>query len=106
MELNKKRCVPCEAGTSPLSKIQSENYLRIVKGWTIKNMKLYKEFKFKNFKKTLKFVNKVGEIAEKEGHHPDIYFTWGKCTIELYTHSIKGLSENDFILAAKIDKIK
>jgi len=98
--------VPCEAGTSPLSKIQSENYLRIVKGWTIKNMKLYKEFKFKNFKKTLKFVNKVGEIAEKEGHHPDIYFTWGKCTIELYTHSIKGLSENDFILAAKIDKIK
>jgi len=64
MELNKKRCVPCEAGTSPLSKIQSENYLRIVKGWTIKNMKLYKEFKFKNFKKTLKFVNKVGEIAE------------------------------------------
>ncbi|MEX2017065.1 MAG: 4a-hydroxytetrahydrobiopterin dehydratase [Candidatus Pacearchaeota archaeon] len=75
-------------------------------GWKIKKGKLHREFKFKDFKKTLEFVNKVGEIAEKEGHHPDIYFTWGKCTIELYTHSINGLSENDFILASKINKIK
>ena len=76
-----------------------------LKGWKIKNKKLYKEFKFKDFKETLKFVNKIGQVAEKQGHHPDIYFTWGKCNIEIYTHSIKGLSQNDFILASKIDKI-
>ena len=82
-----------------------KKYLKKVKNWKLKNNKLYKEFKFKNFKEALKFVNKVGKIAEKEGHHPDIYFTWGKCDIELFTHNVKGLSENDFILAAKIDKI-
>lgn len=71
-----------------------KKYLKKIKNWKIKNNKLYKEFKFKNFKDTLKFVNKVGVIAEKEGHHLDIYFTWGKCNIELYTHAIKGLSEN------------
>ena len=106
MELNKKKCVPCEAGMPPMNREEIEKYSKLVAGWGLKNGKLYRSFKFKDFKETLKFVNKVGEIAEKEGHHPDIYFTWGKCTIELYTHAIKGLSENDFILAAKIDKIK
>ena len=89
-----------------MNREEIEKYSKLVAGWGLKNGKLYRSFKFKDFKETLKFVNKVGEIAEKEGHHPDIYFTWGKCTIELYTHAIKGLSENDFILAAKIDKIK
>ena len=88
-----------------MNREEIEKYSKLVAGWGLKNGKLYRSFKFKDFKETLKFVNKVGEIAEKEGHHPDIYFTWGKCTIELYTHAIKGLSENDFILAAKIDKI-
>jgi 4a-hydroxytetrahydrobiopterin dehydratase len=77
-----------------------------IKGWKIKNRKLHKEFKFKDFKETLKFVNKVGKAAEKQGHHPNIYFTWGRCIIDIYTHSIKGLSEKDFALASRINKIK
>jgi len=89
----------------PMNKEKIEKYSKLVVDWSLKDGKLYKSFKFKDFKETLNFVNKVGEIAEKEGHHPDIYFTWGKCTIELYTHAIKGLSENDFILASKINKI-
>lgn len=105
MELSKKRCVACEGGMPPMPDFLIKRYLNKVKKWKLRNGKLYKEFKFKDFKDALKFVNKVGRIAEKEGHHPDIYFTWGKCSIELYTHSIKGLSENDFILAAKIDKL-
>ena len=76
------------------------------KGWKIKKGKLQREFHFKDFKETLKFVNKVGKVAEKEKHHPDIYFTWGKCTIELYTHSAKKVTKKDFSLASKINKIK
>jgi 4a-hydroxytetrahydrobiopterin dehydratase len=67
---------------------------------------IYREFKFKDFKSALKFVNKVGKIAEREDHHPDIYFGWGFVSIQTYTHAIKGLSANDFILAAKINRIK
>jgi len=106
MDLNKKKCVACEGWMKPMLMFLVKKYLKKVKGWKLKKGRLYKEFKFKNFKEALSFVNKVGKIAEKEGHHPDIYFTWGKCNIELYTHAIKGLSENDFILAAKINKIK
>lgn len=105
MDLSKKRCVACEGGMPPMPNFLVKKYLKKVKNWNIKKGRLFKEFKFKDFKETLKFVNKVSKIAEKEGHHPDFYFTWGKCNIELFTHSIKGLSENDFILAAKIDKI-
>ncbi len=76
-----------------------------IKGWKIKNHKLCKEFKFKNFKETLEFVNKVGKLAEKQKHHPDIYFTWGKCIIEIYTHSAKKVTERDFALASKINSI-
>ena len=106
MELSEKQCVPCEGWMKPMSLSIARAYLKKVKNWKLKNKHLYKEFKFKDFKMTLKFVNKVSQIAEKEGHHPNICFTWGKCNIEIYTHAIKGLSENDFILAAKIDKIK
>ena len=105
MNLSKKKCVQCESGTSPMKKTLIKKYLKKIKEWRLKKGKLYKEFKFKDFKETLRFVNKVGKIAEKEGHHPDTYFTWGKCNIELYTHAVNGLSENDFILASKIDKI-
>jgi 4a-hydroxytetrahydrobiopterin dehydratase len=90
----------------PMPDFLVKKYLKEVKNWKLnEGGHLYKEFKFKDFKEALKFVNKVGVIAEKEGHHPDIYFTWGKCNIELFTHAVKGLSENDFILAAKIDKL-
>ena len=105
MELSKKRCIPCEAGMPPMNEEEIKKYSKMVIGWGLKVGKLYKNFKFKNFKETLKFVNKVGRVAEKQGHHPDIYFTWGKCTIEIYTHSIKRLSEKDFELASKIDEI-
>ena len=105
MNLNKK-CNPCESGTKPLSGNLIKNYLKHVKNWEIINNKLSKEFKFKDFKEALKFVNKISIIAEKENNHPDIYFTWGKCRIILFTHSINGLSENDFIVASKIDKLK
>ena len=84
--------------------------MKKVDGWDVKNNDdksyfLVKEFKFQNFLDSQNFVNKVGLIAEQEGHHPDISFGWGYCKITIYTHAIKGLAESDFILAAKIDKI-
>ena len=105
MSLAEKKCVPCEGNMAPLTKVEIEQHLKLVSGWSIKDGKVTKDFSFEDFNEALKFVNEVGMIAEKEGHHPDIYFTWGKCKIQIYTHSIKGLSENDFILAAKIDEI-
>ena len=105
MDLSKKRCVACEGGMPPMPNLLVKKYLKQVKNWKLNKGHLYKEFKFKNFKETLKFVNQIGKIAEKEGHHPDICFTYGKCNIELFTHAVKGLSENDFILAAKIDNL-
>jgi len=104
-DLSKGRCIACEGGVPKMPLFLVKKYLKLIKDWKLKKGKLYKEFKFKNFKDTLNFVNKIGKIAEKEGHHPDIFFTYGKCNIEIYTHAINGLSENDFILAAKIDKI-
>jgi 4a-hydroxytetrahydrobiopterin dehydratase len=85
-------------------------YLKKVDGWDVKENQsksfyLIKEFKFKNFLESQDFVNKVGEIAEKEGHHPDISFGWGYAKIRIFTHSIKGLAESDFILAAKVDQL-
>ena len=79
-------------------------------GWDVKNDEnksyyLFKEFSFRNFKESQKFINKVGLLAEEEGHHPDISFGWGYCKIKIFTHAIQGLAESDFILAAKIDKI-
>jgi 4a-hydroxytetrahydrobiopterin dehydratase len=107
-ELASLKCVPCR-GDQPLMK-QDEIKLMLgsVSGWTKaagKIDKIEKVFKFKNFKKAMEFVNKVAEIAEEEGHHPDILIEWNKVTLTLWTHAIKGLFENDFILAAKIDEI-
>ena len=108
--LPKKKCVPCEGGAIPFDISQIHKYQKKVDGWNIvENTKkiflLEKMFKFKNFKESQNFVNKVGDIAEKEGHHPDISFGWGYCKIKIFTHAIKGLAESDFILAAKIDNI-
>ena len=109
-ELSDKKCIPCEGNTPPFDKKEIHKYLKKVDGWHVKNddEKIYfliKEFKFKNFLESQNFVNKVGMIAEKEGHHPDIIFGWGYCKIKIFTHAIKGLAESDFIVAAKIDKI-
>ena len=109
-ELADKRCVSCEGNTLPFDVKEIHKYLKKIDGWHVKsdNEKSYfliKEFKFKNFLESQDFTNKVGIIAEKEEHHPDISFGWGYCKIKIFTHAIKGLAESDFILAAKIDKI-
>ena len=108
-DLLKKKCIPCEGGVAPLDVSEIHKYQKSVDGWNIlKNKKniyfLEKKFVFKNFLESQNFVNKVGEISEEEGHHPDISFGWGYANINITTHAIEGLSENDFILAAKIDK--
>ena len=109
-DLIKKKCVPCEGGAIPFDISEIHKYQKKVDGWSIiKNSKdiffLEKNFTFKNFKESQKFVNNVGVISEEEGHHPDIFFGWGYCNVKIFTHAIKGLAESDFILAAKIDKI-
>jgi 4a-hydroxytetrahydrobiopterin dehydratase len=109
-ELINKKCVPCEGGVSSLDISEIHKYQKIVDGWNLKQneKKIYfleKKFTFKNFIDSQYFVNKVGEVSEKENHHPDILFGWGYATIVITTHAIEGLSENDFILAAKIDYI-
>ena len=109
-DLANKKCVPCEGGTPAFDISEIHKYLKKIDGWDVKKDKsesyfIEKEFKFKNFLESQNFINKAGEIAEKEGHHPDISFGWGYAKIRVFTHAIKGLAENDFILAAKIDKI-
>ena len=109
-ELFNKKCIPCEGKMSGFDITEIHKYLKMVDGWEVKADEseiyyLIKEFKFKNFIESQNFVNKVGEIAEIEGHHPDIWFGWGYTKIKIFTHAIKGLHENDFILAAKIDRI-
>ena len=106
-DLLKKKCVPCEGGVIPFDISEIHKYQKKVDGWDIiKNDKdvffLEKNFKFKNFQNSQNFVNDVGKISEEEGHHPDITFGWGYAKINITTHAIEGLSENDFILAAKM----
>lgn len=104
--LAKKKCVPCEAGgVEPFGQEESEKYLAQVPGWALSEeaKKISRGYKFKDFVQAMDFVKKVAEIAEGEGHHPDINISYNKVKLELTTHAIGGLSENDFILAAKID---
>ena len=108
-KLFKKKCQPCEGGIIPFDISEIHKYQKKVDGWQILEEKkifyLHKKFNFKNFKESQKFTNKVGVISESEGHHPDISFGWGYADIKITTHAIEGLSENDFILAAKIDQL-
>lgn len=106
-ELAQKKCVACEGGTAPLTKDEASVFLKQLNAWTLSGDARWisKEFKFKDFAEAMKFANVVGDIAESEGHHPDMQVSWGKVVVELTTHAIDGLSENDFILAAKIDRI-
>ena len=109
-DLDKKNCIPCRGGISPFDISEIHKYLKKVDGWDVKSddektYYLIKQFKFNNFLESQNFINKVGEIAEKEGHHPDILFGWGYAKIKIFTHAINGLHESDFVLAAKIDKI-
>lgn len=96
----------CEGGVKPLKGSLLKSYLKLIKGWkVVKEHQIEKEFKFKDFKAAWKFTDNVAKLAENEGHHPDIHLSWGKVKIVTWTHAIDGLSENDFILATKIDLI-
>lgn len=107
-KLSKRKCVPCEGGVPPLTEEQAEALNAQLNDWTLIDgaALLAKSFRFPNFAKTMEFVNKVAAIAEEEGHHPDMNVSYGGVTIELMTHAIGGLSDNDFIVAAKIDEIQ
>ena len=106
-ELATKSCEPCRGGVPPLQGQELERLQREVPGWKIvESHHLYRLFHFPDFKTALEFVNRVGEIAEEQGHHPAIHFTWGKVEITIWTHKIDGLVEADFILAAKIDTLR
>lgn len=108
-DLTSKNCVPCEGGVPPLGSEEVEELLTEVRGWDLlegAQPKIEKEFKFDDFEEAMQFVNKVAELAEEEGHHPDIEISYNVVTIQLYTHAIDGLHENDFILAAKVDDLE
>lgn len=106
INLAEKECVPCKGGVPPLDRAKQKELLgELHPDWSIEQeYHLTRNFKFKNFAEALDFVNKVGAIAERQNHHPDIYLAWGKVTVEVWTHKIKGLTESDFIFAAKVDE--
>src|SRR3989344_206760 len=106
MNLSQKKCVPCEAGTEPLKEKEIAELIKQIKSWSLKNGHLFKKFKFKDFNEAMNFVDSLAQVAESEGHHPDFSVHYNKVEVEIWTHAIDGLSENDFILAAKIDEIK
>jgi len=107
MDLAQKSCVPCKGGETPLTRSEALALLKQIPGWALgEDAKwIIKQFKFDDFVGAMKFADQVVPVAEREGHHPDLHISWGKVVIELSTHAIHGLSENDFILAAKIDQI-
>lgn len=107
MSLTNKNCTPCLGNVESLSiELTEKLLLELNNGWIVdKSGKLYKEYHFTNFIKAMDFANKVADLAETEGHHPDLAISWSKCVVQIWTHKIKGLTENDFILAAKIDKL-
>jgi 4a-hydroxytetrahydrobiopterin dehydratase len=104
-DLADKTCVPCHGGVPPVKGAELDALLRQISGWSVvKEHHLTKAYKFPDFRQALAFVNRVGEIAEQQGHHPDIFLAWGKVEITLWTHAIDGLADSDFIMAAKIDR--
>jgi 4a-hydroxytetrahydrobiopterin dehydratase len=106
MGLADNKCVPCRGGVPPLETGKAQDLLRqLGKGWQLNAQgHLERLYTFKDFAEALQFVNKVGAVAEAEGHHPDFHLSWGKCTVEVWTHKINGLTESDFYLAAKADR--
>ena len=104
-ELTQKRCVPCEGGIPALGRAEVDKLLSQLSGWSLSGKWITKEFKFKNFLDAMKLVNRVADLAESEGHHPDIHIHYNVVRFDIWTHAIDGLSENDFILAAKIDQL-
>jgi 4a-hydroxytetrahydrobiopterin dehydratase len=105
-ELAELQCVPCRGGVPPLQGPEIKTLLSQLDGWqVIKEHHLQKTYSFPDFRASLQFVNLIGDLAESQGHHPDICFGWGKAEVTIWTHKIDGLTESDFVLAAKIDKL-
>jgi 4a-hydroxytetrahydrobiopterin dehydratase len=107
-ELAERRCVPCEGGVAPLTRVAAEEVLqRLDEGWqlSVDGSSIQREFRFIDFYRTMSFVNALAHIANIEDHHPDLELGWGYCRVRFTTHAIRGLSENDFICAAKLDAI-
>ena len=107
VDLAQSNCAPCQGGVEPLKGRQIQPFLdQLTRGWqVVAEHHIEKEFKFKNFRQALDFTNKVGELAESVGHHPDIYLAWGMVKLTVRTHKINGLHRSDFIFAAKVDQI-
>ena len=104
--LARKTCVPCTGEVPPMKVAEIAEYLRQMPGWqVVNNHHLEKEFRFPDFLQALAATNRVGKLAEEQGHHPDLHLGWGRLKVEIWTHKIDGLTESDFILAAKIDEI-
>ena len=105
--LLEKICTPCRGGVPPLAREEAERYLGQLRGWELLDdaRRIRRTYRFKDFREALAFVRGVGELAEAEGHHPEVCFGWGYATVSLQTKKIKGLHENDFILAAKVDRL-
>ncbi len=106
-ELAQKRCIPCEGGAKPFTREQAQAYLPQVPEWNLSEdaKSISRKLLFKDFISAIHFIEQVADIAEYEGHHPDIHLSYNRLTLELSTHAIKGLSENDFILAAKVNRL-
>ncbi|KFC63943.1 putative pterin-4-alpha-carbinolamine dehydratase [Bosea sp. LC85] len=106
-DITRKTCTPCRGGVPPLTREEAATYLPQTPGWELaeEGRLLRRRFTFADFRKPLDFIDRIGELAEDEGHHPDICFGWGYAAISLHTHKIKGLHENDFIMAAKINQL-
>jgi len=104
-DLASKTCTPCRGGVPPLSMDVASRLMEQLEGWTFEQGRLAKSYHFPDFKGALEFVNRIGAISEEQGHHPDVYMTWGKVSLEVWTHKIDGLTESDFILAAKFDEV-
>ncbi len=103
-ELANRNCVPCRGDTPPLKGEELDGLRQQVPDWeVVEEHHLRRAFKFKNFREALGFVNRVGELAEEQGHHPDISFGWGYAEVTVFTHKIDGLTESDFVFAAKVD---
>ncbi len=107
-DLDAMDCVPCKGGVPPLKGGAVKELLdRLGGGWqVVDEHHLEKEYRFENFREALDFTNRVGELAEEQGHHPDLYLSWGQVTVQVWTHKIDGLTESDFVLAAKADKVR
>jgi len=109
IDLLARHCVPCEGGTPPMPRAEAEALLAQVAGWQVidgEPLKIARSIKLKDFAQAMAFVNSVAQLAEAEGHHPDFCVSWNRVRLELFTHAIGGLSENDFIMAAKVNQLK